>query len=470
MFIGREAELSKLNQMYQSSRFEFAVIYGRRRVGKTTLINEFCKEKKAIYFMAVETVEKENLQHLSNAVFQVTEPGKPMPVFDRFRALLEYVAQVSSNERIILVIDEFPYLAASNPAVTSILQEMMDQQFKQGKLFLILCGSSMSFMEYQVLGYKSPLYGRRTAQFKVLPFPFQETMLMLPGRSLEEQSMIYGMTGGIPEYLSHIDPAASFQDNVISLFLDKSGRLFEEPSNLLKQELRDPSTYNAVISAIAGGASKINEIATKVGIENSACSNRIQSLISLGLVKKETPVTETPGRKTIYLLDDLMFRFWYRFVLHNLNAIAASRGDQDLKMIYEQQIAPHLNTYMGYIFEEICKEYLWSQVFQKKTPFFFSEMGRWWGPNHKKKRQEEIDLLAFSGNSALYAECKWTNAAVTTGILTDLMEKSALFPYTDPYFYIFSKSGFTKDCRSFAASRSNVRLITLSEMWPMEKL
>lgn len=172
MFVGRKKELKKLNTMYESEAFEMAVFYGRRRVGKTTLINEFCKNKKSIYFVGLESTEKENLKSFSKEVWKATQPGTEMPPFQDFGSLFEYVAGMAEKERIILVIDEYPYLAAAYPAVSSILQACIDHKMKNSKLFLILCGSSMSFMEHQVLGYKSPLYGRRTAQFKIMPFDF----------------------------------------------------------------------------------------------------------------------------------------------------------------------------------------------------------------------------------------------------------------------------------------------------------
>ena len=231
-----------------------------------------------------------------------------------------------SQERLIIVIDEYPYLATSYPAVSSMLQSHIDQCWKNSKLFLILCGSSMSFMEEQVLGYKSPLYGRRTAQFKIHPFTFFEARRMLLNFSEEAQAILYGITGGIPEYISRIDVNRSLDDNIVDLFFDESGRLFEEPVNLLKQELREPASYHSIISAIASGASRMNDISTKTGLETSGCSNQITSLISLGIIRKEIPITESSAsRKTLYQLEDSMFLFWYRFVRPNISSI--TRGD-----------------------------------------------------------------------------------------------------------------------------------------------
>ena len=267
-----------------------------RRVGKTTLIREFCKGKKAIYFAALETTQGENLASLSKEVFENTMPGTPMPSFTSFEELLDYIYPLAKEERQVLLIDEYPYLAQSYRPISSIIQNQIDLRFRETKLFLILCGSSLSFMENQVLGYKSPLYGRRTAQFKIRPFTYKGSALMLADFPKEEQAILCGITGAIPDNLGKIEPHLSLKENICELFLTPSGSLFEEPNNLLKQELRDPATYNAVIAAIAGGASRLNEIATKVGIGTSACSNLLTSLIALGLVKKEVPVTESRSR------------------------------------------------------------------------------------------------------------------------------------------------------------------------------
>ena len=275
----------------------------------------------------------------------------------------------------------------------------------------------MSFMEEQVSGYKSPLYGRRTAQFKLHPFTYFESRQMLSDFKPEEQAVLYGVTGGIPEYLSRIRKNKSVDDNIKDLFFDESGRLFDEPSNLLKQELRDPSSYHSIITAIAGGASRLNEIATKTGLASSGCSSQIRSLITLGILKKETPLTqENNGRKTLYALEDFMLLFWYRFVRPNLSGIMRGIGET----IYDVSVKTQLSHFMGYIFEEICKQYLYLPEIYTALPFMATEFGRWWGNNPKNKRQEEIDLMAENGSEAIFGECKWKNERADLDILQKL--------------------------------------------------
>lgn len=462
MFYGRKSELDRLNSMYQSERFEFAVIYGRRRVGKTTLIREFIKGKKAVYYVAREASGDVNLKNFSNDVFSISDPERANnSVFQDWEGALEYIDQVAKKQRLILVIDEYPYLADSHRPISSILQAHIDLGLKESKLFLILCGSSMSFMENQVLGYQSPLYGRRTAQFRVKPFPFQEAALFLQAFEPEAQALLYGITGGIPEYLAKIDPQLSWEDNIKTLFLSESGSLYEEPSNLLKQELREPGTYNSIIEAIATGASKLSEIATKCKLESNKCGKYLTSLMSLGIVRKETPINEKAGKKTIYLLDDQMFRFWYRFIFPNMSAIAAGLGAD----VFEYKIKSQLDAFMGLVFEEISRQYLYHSM--AEMPEFFGSIGRWWGNDPLRKRQTEIDLMAVEGNTALFGQCKWTNEQVGLAVATELEQQSLIFPHQKKYYYLFAKGGFSKDCIAWAASRKNVKLVTFQEMIPV---
>lgn len=462
MFVGRERELNKLNTMYHSNQFEFAVIYGRRRVGKTTLIREFMKDKQGIYYISVEGVRKENLYGLSKVFLTQGEWKQTTAEFRDYEALLEYIDSIAvSGERMIIAIDEYPYLAASYPAISSMLQSHIDSCWKDSRLFLILCGSSMSFMEEQVLGYKSPLYGRRTAQFKIQPFTFFEARKMLESFIPEQQAVLYGVTGGIPEYLSRIQESLSMDENIIQLFFDESGRLFEEPVNLMKQELKEPMTYHSIISAIASGASKMNEIATKTGLETSGCSNQIASLISLGIVRRETPITEpVTSRKTLYRLADSMYLFWYRFVRPNTSSISRGVGRQ----VYETLVIPQLNDFMGQVFEEICQQYLYLPQIYNTLPFVISETGRWWGNNPKARRQEEIDIMSVMDKSAFFGECKWRREKVDISVIETLIDKGELFVYSEKYYYLFSKSGFRDDAIKYAEKNRNVKLITFDAM------
>ena len=461
MFVGRSAELKKLNEMYASDKFEFAIIYGRRRVGKTTLIREFIKDKNAVYFVAREADGLLNLHRFSSDLYAVTAKELAQNAFfSDWEKAFDYIYQIAKDSRLVLAIDEYPYLAGGFSPISSILQAHIDSQLKDSKLFLILCGSSMSFMEKQVLGYQSPLYGRRTAQFKIAPFSFFESLPFFAAFEKIDKAILYGITGGIPEYQTKIDPTKSVEDNITDLFLTASGHLYEEPSNLLKQELREPATYNGIIEAIAGGASKLNEIATKCGMESNKCAKYLKSLMDLGIVKKELPITETTSKKSIYLLDDMMFRFWYRFVFPNMSGIVSGLGRE----IYDFEVRENIPAYMGLVYEEICKQYLIEQAKKNELPFFTVKAGRWWGNNPKERRQEEIDILAYRKDTALFCECKWTNAEVDIGVLHDLQAQSDLFPFKNKWFWLFAKTGFTSRLISEAGQHDNVRLIRFEDM------
>lgn len=460
MFIGREKELEHMSKLYTSNKFEFVVMYGRRRVGKTAIINKFTQGKQAIFFTGVETNEKQNLENFSKSILEFVTKKPANTSFDSFQTALEFVFDLSKEERIVLVIDEYPYVARASKSLASTLQLLIDKNKDTSKLFLILCGSSMSYMEDQVLAYKAPLYGRRTAQFKVQPFEFRDACKYFNQFSNEDKALAYGIVGGTPQYLLQLNDKLSMEDNIKNTYLNPTSSIYEEPQNLLKQEVREPAIYNAIIAAIATGYTKMSEISTKVGEDTSVCATYIKNLVSLGIVKRETPFAEDSARKTIYSIEDNMFRFWYRFVPENTSII--SRGATELAY---SRIQPHLSDYMGGIFEEICKQYLWTLLLTGKCAIDFTDIGRWWGTNQKTRQQVEIDIMGTADkNTALFAECKWTNEKVDLSVLENLEEKSMLFHFPNKHFYLFAKNGFTKGCIDKANEMKNVTLISYEDM------
>ena len=460
MFIGRDKESAMLQRLYQSDKFEFVVVYGRRRVGKTALINHFIDDKKSIYFMGVESNEKQNLENFSKSIMEYSSGIQAETYFSSYQTALEYVFQLAEKERIILAIDEYPYVARASESLASTLQMLIDQYKDTSKLMLILCGSSMSYMEDHVLAYKAPLYGRRTAQMKIVPFDFEECCAYFKQMSDEDKALIYGIAGGTPQYLLQMSDELSIEDNIKNTYLNPMSFLYEEPVNLLKQEVREPAIYNAIVTAIAAGYSRMSEISTKVGENTNVCSGYIKNLISLGIIKKETPYGEKASKKSIYSIEDNMFYFWYRFVLDNNSAIV--RGAVD--MVYKR-IEAQLSDYMGRVFEEICMQYLWKQLLNGKTPVEFVSLGRWWGNDPIRKCQAEIDIMGEQDSTAaIFGECKWRNENVDLDVLETLIGRSRLFHYTKMHYFIFSKSGFTGGCIEKAQEMGNVTLVRYADI------
>lgn len=465
MFFGRAYELHELEKFYQKDIFQMPVIYGRRRVGKTKIIQEFVKNKKHIFFTAIESNSQKNLELLSRSIWEALMPDSSMlPPFRSYEEAFSQIHKMAQQEKLVFVIDEYPYWAAAEKSISSLLQSYIDNFFSSVNMMIILCGSSMSFMENQVLGYQSPLYGRRTAQFKVLPFNYKESQEFVKHYTPYEKAIVYGITGGIPKYLELIDDRLSLKENIIELFLKPSGYLYEEPGNLLKQELREPANYNAVIEAIATGASKLNEIATATGMDTATASTYLKTLIPLGIVYKESPVTEEKNKKkTLYSLADNMFCFWYRYIPNNMYYITSGQ----FEVLYDTCIKPSLNDYMGTIFEEMCRQYLRCSDLDAVALPRPQTLGRWWGTDPQTHTEVEIDIIGINtaARAALFGECKFRNEKTGMNVLQGLMEKSYLFPqYATKKYLIFSMSGFQQKLLE-EGQDGRCTLISLEDMY-----
>lgn len=462
VFIGREKELADLNELYSQDKFQLLVLYGRRRVGKTTLLNEFCKDKDTIFYSAEQSNNKLNLEKFSSIVFNFFGETNLEP-FSSWTNALSYIDERQKGKKLVLVIDEFPYLVRKNKAMLSELQHLIDHKLSGGNLFMILCGSYMGFMEKEVLGSKSPLFGRRTAQLHMKPFNYQTSLQFLDGFSDTEKLDLYGAFGGTPLYLQQIDSSESFEANIKKAYLKVTSYLYEEALLLLRQEVQEPGVYSAIIEAIASGYTKANEISTKIGEDSAKCLKYVKTLCELGILYKETPFGEKKSsRKSIYGISDFMFRFWYRYVFANRTLIET--GAQ--QAVWQKRIEPDYDNYMGLVFEKICTDYLYGKNAKGELPILFTSIGRWWGTDPATHCQVEIDLVANYGKDYIFGECKWRNEKLDFSVLRELKAKADIFSQNrnNTYYVLFSKSGFTQALIDEAKSDSCIILVDLNEL------
>ena len=305
-FVGRNNELNDLNAKYQSPNFEMIVIYGRRRVGKTALISEFIQNKPAIYYQGIESTGDMNLKNLSEKINDLKNDDFNTASYADFEKAFTEVQNIANHleQKLVFVIDEYPFLARSEHSVSSILQYVIDHVYKKyNNVMLILCGSSMSFMERQVLGYKSPLYGRKTGQLKLEPFDLFESETMLPSVNKSDLLGYYGITGGIPQYLAYINPEISLRDNIRQMFFSPVAPLRDEPNVLMQEEMRNPATYNAILKTIANGSNHYNDIVQATDITSSSLTPYLKNLIDIGVIQKSNHfLIKITAKLTIILL------------------------------------------------------------------------------------------------------------------------------------------------------------------------
>lgn len=472
MFVARKWELQLLEDCLASESFQMVPVWGRRRVGKTRLLNEFARGKGRVHFFtAGETTAQENLARLSAAVLSWYDPdaigldvNAEAPVFPSFEAALSKAFSEATEIRTILIIDEYPYLAKSYPGISSLLQRLIDANKDSSRLMLILCGSSMSFMEEQVLGEKSPLYGRRASQMKVEPFDYLDSALMLgsddPVRAVELVSLV----GGIPLYLEQLDASRSTEWNIANRLLGQGRFLYAEPKSFLLQEVSSPAPYMAVIDALAAGRTKPAEVADVTGIAGPNAIDYLKKLGGLGIVSRETPVGRAKKKQVSYRICDNLFRFWHSFVPRYGQAIELGQEPAVARRIVQRD----LNAFVGHAFESLCREWLMRQIADGRIDILPLRIGRWWGTDVIARMQANVDVVALGADGELVCgECKWTKEPVGADTIELLAQRAvsvAEAPKTVS-LYVFSKSGFADSARREADRLGNVRLVDLHEMF-----
>ena len=410
-FIGRKKELAFLEQLYQEQKAQLVIFYGRRRVGKTELIRQFIKDKPHIFYLADERDDVSNLTELKKIMARYL--GNPLLEKANILEWVELFEAFSkeNKEKVIIVVDEFPYLIKSNSAIPSLFQKSWDLYLANKNIMLILLGSSVRMMETQVLGSASPLYGRRTAQWKLEPLPFSQVASFFPKYSNEELFQSYTALDGIPLYLLQFDPNQSPRENIKSKIFTKGMLLYQEVEILLRQELREPAYYFSILKAIAFGRNKFGEIVNFTQLDKTIISKYIETLTLLKIVEKEFPVTQKKEtRQAHYVITDNYVRFWFRFVYPYKSLIEEDRQD-----LLFSQIKEDYQLYLSTIFERVCREFL-----QREARY--GRMGRWW---HK---DSEIDVVGINEatKEIVFAECKWQENVDARALLKQLKEKAKL--------------------------------------------
>lgn len=461
MYFDKDNDLKIMNSLYKKHNFHFVNLYSKGRMGKSTFLSEFAKDKKYIYFSASDTVEKENLFNLSKAVLSVTDPYNKMQPFESFEELFNYLTRVSSGSRLLLILDEYQSLARSSKTLNTLLEKYVKYKWQLTQLFLIICNPPTCKVEGTKYEKRYPLDGKETLRLSLRPFSFFETTNFVGNFTMEEQVFLYGITSGIPGYLKLFQNDNDMKENIINLFFDDHGALFHEPTNLLRQEFREPSTYHTILSAIGDGKRKLHEISEITGLATGAVSNLLNSLVSMELVQKVVPITEPDNsRRTYYVICDGVFRFWYTFVAPNISDIVLGNG----RHIYDEQVVPRIKEYTDYVFEIICRQYLELEAAHGGSPFTYHKLGTWWGQHPTKKRTNHIAIAASDEKETniLLANCFYTDDWIDINVLYDLMQHSTLFPHKKKWYYLFAKSEFAAGLE--ALTENSMRLVTLDKM------
>ncbi len=437
-FIDRERELGFLQGKWQEKGAQLIVLWGKRRVGKTELVKQFLLDKPHVYFLAESTSDREQLFRFSQALGRFfDEPLLLTRGFAGWEESFEYVR--ARNRRFVLAIDEFPYLMGSNPAITGLFQKAWDEYWRNSQVYLVLLGSSMAMMENEVLGYRSPLYGRRTGQWRVDPMTFDAVRRFRPGKTFEDAMSHYSVGGGIPAYWLQFSTDKDFARNLTDHVLSKGAMLYDEVEFLLREELREPRYYFALLQSLAQGRRKLSEMVNATGLGQAAANKYLSVLADLKIVERELPVTEDKplkSKKGLYRISDPFFHFWFRYVFPRRGELEMGHAAKVLEGI-QKTLSQHIST----VYEQVAAQTLWCHM---DIFFPFTDVGRWWD------RHEEIDLVALDreSGSILFGEVKWSTKPVGTDIYEALRRKAAGVPWGGKQrherFCLFSRSGFTE--------------------------
>ena len=445
-FINRTKELEALEKQYNLPSSSLVIIYGRRRVGKTSLINEFLKSHQdSLYFLATEESERQNLNYfkmqVGNFIKNDLLKSASIDWMTTFKALIDYKTETKK----IIVFDEFQYIGKDNNAFPSIMQKIWDTFLSSSNIMLILCGSLISLMKSQTLDYSSPLYGRRTAQIKLGQIPFKNYHEFFDVSPTLDLVPFYAVTGGIPKYINafigYKDIYKAIKENILS----KESFLYEEPYFLLQKEVSEIGSYFSLIKSIAMGKHKLNEIAADLGLKQTGLTKYLKVLMDLDLIDREVPITESAPQKSkkgLYRIKDNFIAFWFKFVYIYRSYLEKGEVDYVLSQIKKGFI----QNYVSYIYEDVCREKMWELSSQNIWDFPIDKVGRYWG-----KETGEIDIVAIDtiGKNLILGEAKYTKSPKGIEVLNKLKSKAEVMKKltntSNVYYIIFSTSGYKED-------------------------
>ena len=477
MFIGRKQELQFLENKYNSKEGQLIILYGRRRVGKTETLREFCKDKQHIFYSCREISDRLQLRSFSEKLLKENIPAtRYIKEFSDWETALKNITDLPyGDKKKLLIIDEFPYMCRGNRSIPSILQNLWDECFKDENVMIVLCGSAMSFIEKELLAEKNPLYGRATGIYKMEAMNFYDAVQFFPDYSDKDKIIAYSVLGGIPHYLKQFHAELSLEENIKKNILTKGCVLYSEVEFLLRQELRETPLYNSIIEAVALGNTRLNDISMKSLIEDTAkTSVYLKNLIELEIIKREFSVDDGTKERAnasrgLYRLTDNFFRFWYAFVFTNYSEL--ENGDAD--GVFDYAIKPFLHKFASMTFEDICCEYIRKMQHSGKLPFRYQRLGRWWGKTTVRRKETkeiqetEIDLLAVSQKADKYlvGECKFKGTPFSYKEYLDISAKlSQQKEKAEFFYYLFSESGFDEKLIDETKSNHKLRLIDIKEI------
>lgn len=453
-FVGRQRELAQLNQIGARPGAQFILVYGRRRVGKTTLILHWAAQtgQPVIYWVAARDTPAQVRWSFTRVLWHWAHPeSQAVPRFTLWAEVFETAATLIGDQPVILIMDEFSYAADSDPALSSNLQAAWDQWFKDRNVTLILAGSHIGMM-VELMGYEAPLYGRFTAQLPVDPLPFAALRDFLPHYSAAERVAAYAVTGGIPAYLERFDDQHRVGANIQRLFIDRTSIFHGEPFLLIGDVIRrETQNYEAVLKAIAAGCHTPQEIGATLDLPSSYLSPYLKQLEKLRLITRRLPATIPPkkrrtSRHSRYHLADPYLRFYFRFIAPNMELI-----EQELADLLWQRISEQFRAFSGMtVFEELCRAWTLAQARAGQLPFPPELVGSHWAAD----AQVDVVAINWRDKAILLGECKWGVHPIGAAVIHDLVAKAPRVvpgPNWQVHYVFFARAGFTDATRTAAA-------------------